>query len=65
MGQTLPGGLALNHIDFQNGQLRLKEEALSEAKAAPMQAPLQALHYQLRREGTNWVLMPTTHRGTP
>lgn len=65
IGQTLPAGMALNHIDFQNGQLRLREEVLSEAQAVPMQAPLQALHYQLRREGADWVLAPTSKRGAP
>lgn len=65
LGQTLPAGQALNQIDFQNGQLRLKAQTLSEAQAAPMQAPLQALHYQLRREGADWVLTPTAARGAP
>jgi Spy/CpxP family protein refolding chaperone len=56
--------MALSQLDFQSGQLRLKDLSLTEAQAAQlqshlqtqMQSQLQAQPVQARREGAVWVI---------
>jgi general secretion pathway protein L len=64
LGPALPVGTALSQLDFQSGQLRLKDLSLTEAQAAQLQShlqsqsqtQLQAQPVQARREGAVWVI---------
>ena len=58
LGPALPAGTALKQIDFQAGELRLKDLALSEAQIGQMQTQLQARQAQARRDGAEWVITP-------
>jgi len=65
LGPALPEGVALNQIDFQEGQLRLPDLNLSEAQASSLQSRLQAQNYQAQREGSVWLIRMASPRGTP
>lgn len=64
LGPALPMGMALSQLDFQSGQLRLKDLSLTEAQATQLQTFLQsqsqtqfqAQPVQARREGADWVI---------
>lgn len=56
LGLALPAGTALSQLDFQAGQLRLKDLRLTEAQAGQLQATLQVQQVQARREGAEWVI---------
>ncbi len=62
LGQALPAGSAPIQIDYQAGELRLKNWRLSEAQAAQLQSQLQAQRVQARRDGAEWVI---TARSAP
>ena len=62
LGQALPEGVTLNALDFQSGELRLKDLRLTEVQAAQLPNQLQALQVQARREGADWLL--TSAAGT-
>ena len=69
LGQALPAGQAVTQIDFEAGELRLKDLTLTEAQVGPMQTLLQAQKVQARREGADWVITsmitPSTPRSAP
>ena len=67
LGQALPTGVALNEVDFQPGELRLKDLRLNEAQAGQLQSQLAAHHLQARRVGAEWVITAVTapNRSTP
>ena len=65
LGQALPAGQAVTQIDFEAGELRLKELALTEAQIGPMQTRLQAQQVQARREGADWVITTQITTSTP
>jgi len=65
LGQALPAGPALNQIDFEAGELRLKDLVLTEAQIGPMQTRLQAQQVQARREGADWVITTSAPRSLP
>ena len=62
LGQALPTGQAVQALDFQTGQLRVKGLSLSDEEATQMQTRLQALGVTARREGDQWWV---TRLGTP
>ena len=65
LGQALPAGQAVTQIDFEAGELRLKDLALTEAQIGPMQTRLQAQQVQARREGADWVITTQITTSTP
>jgi general secretion pathway protein L len=62
LGQALPTGQAVQALDFQTGQLRVKGLNLSDEEATQLQTRLQALGATARREGDQWWI---TRLGTP
>lgn len=62
LGQALPTGQAVQALDFQTGQLRVKGLNLSDEEATQLQTRLQALGATARREGDQWWI---TRWGTP
>jgi general secretion pathway protein L len=68
LGPALPAGTALSHMDFQSGQLRLKDLALTEAQAAQLQNQLQTQsqsQLQARRDGAVWVITAQSTAANP
>jgi general secretion pathway protein L len=65
LGQALPAGQAVTQIDFEAGELRLKDLALTETQIGPMQTRLQAQQVQARREGADWVITTQITTSTP
>jgi len=65
VGQSLPAGTALNQIDFQAGELRLKDLTLTEAQAVQLQTQLRNHQVQARREGAEWVITASMSRSGP
>ena len=62
LGQALPAGQAITALDFQSGQLRIKNLNLSDAEASQLQTRLQTLGLNARREGNAWSI---TGQGAP
>jgi general secretion pathway protein L len=62
LGQALPAGQAINALDFQSGQLRIKNLNLSDAESSQLQTRLQTMGLNARREGPLWLI---TGQGTP
>ncbi len=65
LGQALPAGTALKQIDFQAGELRLKDLTLTDAQATQMQIQLQAHQAQGRRDGAEWVITALISGSSP
>jgi general secretion pathway protein L len=62
LGQALPAGQALQALDYQSGQLRVKGLNLSDGQAAQLQTQLKSLGASARIESGQWSI---TSQGTP
>jgi general secretion pathway protein L len=62
LGQALPAGQALQSLDYQSGQLRVKGLNLSDGQAAQLQTQLKSLGASARLENGQWSF---TSQGTP